>query len=327
MMLRPPDFWYQDHVSWAARLLTPLAWLYEGADHLKQSLTRTTRISVPVICVGNMTLGGAGKTPVVMDIVRRLHTTYHKNPHILTRGYGRTRSDKAPLCVHAHHTPKDVGDEPFLLGTLGPTWVGADRVASAHCAVQSGADVVVMDDGLQNQSLYKDLTIVVVDGAQKCGNGKIFPAGPLRTSMRQGLSKADLVLLIHGSDAYAHELSLYGKPVVRGMFEPTLPIPPQPVMAFAGIGYPHKFKQYLCDLGFDVVAFQEYPDHHNYTLRDCEVLLERSLALGVPLITTQKDSVKWCMPEYSPHVVTIQLDYQSAHDVSLVEDHVRMCIA
>lgn len=327
MKLMAPSFWFQDSVSGIARCLTPLAWLYEKLDGLTQRATSTHPVEKPVICVGNLTLGGAGKTPVVMEVVRILKDELLISPHILTRGYKRkNHQNDQPVRVDTMHTPKDVGDEPYILSQYAPTWVSADRVASARCALSAGADVIVMDDGFQNQSLFKNMNIVVVDGHQKFGNGCVFPAGPLRTSIQSGLAKADIIVLIHGDDAFYDRLCAYQKPVVRCFFAATHPVPLGPVMAYAGIGYPLKFKHYLESMGYTVVQFVSYPDHHAYTHKDCMYLIHESQRLGVPVITTQKDAIKWILPHDSPHVINIQLSYHTTEDHSMMRDYVRRCV-
>ena len=323
MGITAPVFWSKDHLEFLAYALKPLSWLYQGGDFIKQALTHTHRVDVPVVCVGNVTLGGSGKTPVVIDIVRILMREFSKSPHILSRGYARSApKSNAPLRVLPSHTYSDAGDEPLLLARHAPTWISSNRVSSAHFAINAGADFLVMDDGFQNNALYKNINILVVDGHQKFGNGCIFPAGPLRTSITRGMEKADLVIMLNGDDAFYKYLQRYNRPIARAFFQSTHPVPPQPVMAFAGIGYPEKFKRHLINMGYDVVRFIPFPDHHAYTHDECKSLINESGARNIPLLTTEKDIIKWCMPENCPYSVGIELMYEHEND----REHIRTII-
>ncbi len=225
-----------------------------------------------------------------MALARILTTHFKKHPHILSRGYG-----SRVIGVHRvgpHDTPEYVGDEPLLLSKQAVTWVGADRYDSGTKAIKQGADILIMDDGLQNPSLHHDLKLLVVDGEQGFGNGCVFPAGPLRVSLDKGMKDVDALILIHPNDLIVEKLTSYNKPLFEARFDTQLPLVPQPVLGFSGIGYPKKFRTYLEKQGFEVVDFIPFPDHHIYITEDLRFLQKRQKDLKVPLITTEKDLIK-----------------------------------
>lgn len=278
--MQAPEFWRAG--GGPAALLAPLGALYGLATRLRFAYAKPWRAPVPVVCVGNLVMGGAGKTPVALDLARRLDGV-----HILTRGYGGT--EKGPLRVDpAVHTAVQVGDEALLLAEAAPTWVGGDRVASAKTAVAAGAKVLLMDDGFQNPGLTKDLSLLVVDGAYGFGNGRVFPAGPLREAPARGLARAGAVVLIGGN---ATGLDFGGLPVLKARLVPgpeAADLMGKPLVAFAGLGRPEKFFATLEGLGCNLAAERAFPDHHPYTEADLESLA----ATGLTLVTTAKDRVR-----------------------------------
>lgn len=278
--MQAPDFWRDG--GGPAALLAPLGALYGLATGLRFAFARPWRAPVPVVCVGNLVMGGAGKTPVALDLARRL-----AGVHILTRGYGGT--EEGPLRVDpAVHTAAQVGDEALLLADAAPTWVGGDRVASARAAVAAGAKVLLMDDGFQNPGLAKDLSLLVVDGAYGFGNGRVFPAGPLREAPARGLARAQAVVLIGEN---ARNLDFGGLPVLKARLVPgpeAADLKGKPLVAFAGLGRPEKFFATLEGLGCDLAAERAFPDHHPYTEADLEPLA----ATGLTMVTTAKDRVR-----------------------------------
>jgi tetraacyldisaccharide 4'-kinase len=253
------------------------------------------RAACPVVCIGNFTLGGAGKTPTslaVAALLRRIGA----EPAFLTRGYGGRLA--GPVAVDpARHTSLDVGDEPLLLARGARTVLAHDRPAGARLCRTLGADVVVMDDGLQNPSLAKDLSLAVVDGGSGSGNGLAFPAGPLRAPLaRQWRHVHGLVVIGAGAqgEALAVEAGSRGLPVHRGRLVPTAPtaVVGQPVLAFAGIGRPQKFFETLAQAGASVIETRTFPDHHPYGAADLAALAAWADALGAMLVTTEKDMVR-----------------------------------
>jgi tetraacyldisaccharide 4'-kinase len=252
---------------------------------------------VPVVCIGNFTVGGAGKTPAALALARILASEGRK-PFFLTRGYGGRLA--GPVHVDtAAHTAGDVGDEPLLLARAFPTIVAHERPAGADQAVQGGADVIVMDDGLQNSSLSKDLALAVVDGATGIGNGLCLPAGPLRAPLRAQWRKVDAVIVVgEGAPgaALARNAGARGKPVFRARLEPDAAVAGQmrgrKVFAFAGIGQPEKFFATLQRCGAVVVRRKSFPDHHPYGGDEIRAILAEAKAADLHVVTTEKDLVR-----------------------------------
>lgn len=293
--MRAPSFWWRDGAA-AAKLLAPFAALY-GAVAARRLTRRGRAAGVPVLCVGNLTLGGAGKTPTVMAIARMLIAAGAK-PFVLTRGYGGRLA--GPVQVDpSRHTARDVGDEPLLLARLAPTIVARDRVAGAEAARASGASVVVMDDGFQNPSLAKDLSILVVDARRGIGNGAVFPAGPLRAPLDAQIARAQVLLMIgddSGADALAADARAQGLAVFHARLEPDLAviagIADGKVLAFAGIGDPDKFFATLTASGIEASIKLRFPDHHHYSAAEAEALIKEAERQGLALVTTEKDLVR-----------------------------------
>lgn len=298
-MIKTPGFWYQKEMSLAALLLLPLSWLYGLGVALGRN--HPARVSRPVICVGNVTAGGAGKTPVVRSLADILHGQ-GLNPHILLRGYGG--SIKGPVPVAANHTVADVGDEALLHAKTAPTWVSADRLSGAQAAIDLGAKSILMDDGFQNFSLQKDVSFLVIDGEAGLGNGLLMPAGPLRERFEDALARADGVVLI-GADKTGVLGRLAGKPVFQGEIKGDhAQLAGQKVFAFAGIGRPEKFKKSLQDSGVSLSGFKGFVDHHPYSDRDMKELLR--LAGNALLVTTEKDFVR-LPPHFRDQVAAVPI--------------------
>jgi len=292
MKLTTPRWWYvrQGRKFGATRaLLTPISWIWAGVTARRIARTTPADPGVPVICVGNLTVGGTGKTPIVRELLARL-TARGVNAHALSRGHGG--SIEGPAWVDPEHsTAAEVGDEPLMLARDFPVWIARDRVA----------DVVVMDDGHQNPSLKKALSIVVVDGETRdgewpFGDGAVFPAGPMREPLSVGLARADAVVVLAPADLPAVDAELLalfaGKPVLIARLEPANPPPPGRLVGFAGVGKPWKVERALVAAGCDLVDFMPMPDHATYDAARLRLLDETARRLGVGLITTEKDWVK-----------------------------------
>jgi tetraacyldisaccharide 4'-kinase len=209
-----------------------------------------------------------------------------KNPHILSRGYG-SHVDIPTLVDLKLHKASDVGDEPLLLAQTAPTWVFKDRVTSGRMAIDAGADVLIMDDGFQNPTIYKDLSFIVVDGKQGFGNGCVLPAGPLRENISQGLKRADAIIMI-GDNQQGLKFDI---PVLQANIQCLNPNP-QNVYAFTGLGFPEKFFQTLRELRYEVVQTKSFADHHPYTRQEIDDLIKSAADLNVRLITTEKDALR-----------------------------------
>lgn len=311
-MLKTPQFWKSDDLP--SKLLTPFAWLYRHIANWRESRVVPQIAGIPVICVGNLVMGGAGKTPVVMAITKMLREMGH-NPHIISRGYGGYYREVA-LVEPSLHTYLQVGDEPLLLAKEAPTWIGVDRVEAAKEAKSQGATVIVMDDGLQNPSLKKDLSILVVDSLQGLGNKKVFPAGPLREPIEQGIKRADLVIIVGDSNPFPE---VFKEPVMAKIVSDESKLP-EKVVAFAGIGYPEKFRLSLCAQNIDVVEFIPFADHYPYTITDIQRLVKISEGHECKLMTTEKDYLR-VPPAYRSKVSTFKIHLEFG-DVPLINEKI-----
>lgn len=303
-----PAFWTSQHTLLPA-LLSPLSLLYGFVERTRRAFAKPLRPPVPVICLGNITVGGAGKTPAAIAVAAFLKSQGRK-PHVLTRGYGGSVS--GPLRVDPNHGASEVGDEAILLARVAPTWVGADRTETARLAVAAGADVLVMDDGFQNLSLVQDLSFLVVDGGFGLGNGHLLPAGPLRETPGAALARATAVIYISdpGGDAPGPPpRGIERVPIFPASLEPTPEgalFAEQPVVAFAGIGRPAKFFNTLRALGADVVGAYSFADHHAYEPDDLMTLIDEAVSRGAKVVTTEKDAVR-LPPEARPMVEVLRV--------------------
>jgi tetraacyldisaccharide 4'-kinase len=290
--MREPAFWW-DEVGIAARLLMPAAAAY-GAVAAARLARQGPRAGAPVVCIGNLTVGGAGKTPTAITIAAML-AACGQHPSFLSRGYGGRK--RGPLAVDpARHRAVEVGDEPLLLARTAPTIVAHNRQRGARLAVNSRASVIVMDDGFQNPSLYKDFAVIVVDARRGIGNGQVVPAGPLRAPLDAQLSCAHAVIMVGlgaGAVQVAAAADTRGIPVFYARLEPDAgflaALGGGPVLAFAGIGDPDKFFATLADAGVAVAHKRSFPDHHPYTRAEAKALCAAADRDRLVLVTTEKD--------------------------------------
>ena len=277
-------------------LLTPVSWIWAWATARRLRLGRPVDPGVPVICVGNLTVGGAGKTPVARALAALIRAQ-DRDVHILARGHGGRLI--GPVGVDpAAHTATDVGDEALMMAADGPVWIARDRSAGAVAAAGAGAGLIVMDDGHQNPSVAKALSLIVVDGETRddewpFGDGSVFPTGPMRESLKAGLARADAVVLLLPADLATPEPELMAlfadKPVLIARLEPVGPPPPGPQVGFAGIGKPWKMERALKAAGCDLVDFAPLPDHTPIGEATFRFLADRAASLGAGLITSEKD--------------------------------------
>lgn len=316
--MRAPEFWTRgDFLSQLlVALLTPIGWLYSWTVRYRAGHTIPYRAAAKVVCVGNLTAGGTGKTPVALAIAKALIARGARLV-FLTRGYGGRIT--GPAFVAADDRAVHVGDEPLLLASVAPVIVSADRAAGAKLAEESGFDTIIMDDGHQNFSLTKDLSLIVVDAETGFGNGRVLPAGPLRESVRQGLARADAVI-VNGKGAPT--LGGFAGPVLKSHLvqDDSMLHAGAPVVAFAGIGRPSKFFDALAAQGVAVAEQRPYGDHHIYTQAEMARLKARARALGAILVTTEKDFVRLTPAEREGIVavpVQTQFDEPAALDALL----------
>jgi len=308
--MKTPGFWYRPQATPAARLLAPAGAVYDLASRLRRTLVTPQRAPVPVVCIGNLVAGGAGKTPVTLALARRL-AEIGITVHTLSRGHGGSLA--GPVRVDSErHSAADVGDEPLLLARAAPAWISRDRPAGARAAASAGAQLILMDDGFQNPSLAKDLSLLVVDGGSGFGNGLILPAGPLRERPEHGLARAD-ALVIMGPDragiralAARHGLPALGARLVPSP-EDAARLRGRKVLAFAGIGRPEKFFATLAELGAEIAGAVPFPDHHAYTPDEVMRLVETAQERGAVPVTTEKDLVR-LPPEARPMVEALRVD-------------------
>ncbi|HEY7459386.1 MAG TPA: tetraacyldisaccharide 4'-kinase [Xanthobacteraceae bacterium] len=290
--MRAPGFYFEPP-GIAALLLSPLAVLY-GAAVAARMRRSGKRAQVPVICVGNLTLGGAGKTPTALALAKLL-AAMGERPVFLSRGYGG--SERGPLVVTlGEHDAADVGDEPLLLARAFPTVVARDRVAGAALAVEQGASVLVLDDGFQSPDLEKDLALLVIDAASGIGNGAVFPAGPLRAPLEAQLGRAHAIVCVGaggGADLALVQAAAANVPAFAARLAPDAHaakgLAGRKVLAFAGIGHPEKFFATLRELGAEVVETRAFGDHHRYSAAEAADLLLAAKGRGLQPVTTEKD--------------------------------------
>jgi tetraacyldisaccharide 4'-kinase len=293
--MREPAFWQQRN-SLLSRLLMPLGALYGGLT-ASRMMQRGTVAGIPVICVGNYHTGGAGKTPTTLMMVKLLREL-GETPVVLSRGHGGKL--RGPVLVDpSRHGAADVGDEPLMMARDVAVVVARDRVGGAALARSTGANVIVMDDGFQNPALVKDLSLIVIDGNRGLGNGRIFPAGPLRAPLERQIERTDaLVIIGDGVAATGVAALVHGKggKVLTARLQPDAAsvraLHGKRVLAFAGIGDPGRFFRTLRNAGVDVAVETVFGDHHSYRPQEIDALLAQARRDGLTLVTTEKDLVK-----------------------------------
>ena len=294
--MKAPRYWKHGCGGLMSTLLSPLGWLFGVGTQMNQSAASPVQAPVPVLCIGNAVVGGAGKTPIAIDIGKRLLDA-GINVHYLSRGYGG--SEQGPLLIDPESDKAArVGDEPLLLAQIAPTWISGDRVKGATAMVEAGAQVILMDDGFQNPSLLKDISLCVIDGTYGIGNGRVMPAGPLREEFEHSLQKSNAIVIMGrdhiGMAKYIKKASpdvvllkaqITTKPINFDILN-------QPIHAFAGIGHPDKFFSMLRELGCNVTKSTPFADHHIYKDTEVSLLVEAAKADKALLLTTEKDYVR-----------------------------------
>ncbi|MBY0613584.1 MAG: tetraacyldisaccharide 4'-kinase [Beijerinckiaceae bacterium] len=307
--MRAPTFWWRREDGMLARLLAPAGWLYGSVTAARMGRPGSN-ITPKVICVGNFTVGGAGKTPVAIAVAGMV-ASQAQSVFFLSRGYGGRLA--GPLLVDpARHSAADVGDEPLLLARHAPVVVGRDRAAAGALCQTLGADMVIMDDGLQNPSLQKDIRIAVVDGSVGVGNGRCVPAGPLRAPLARQWPFVDALVVMGSSsrtvDDMRREAAHRSIPVFDArLVTRTRPdFLAKPLLAFAGIGRPDKFFHHLEALGGNLAGAVAFGDHHTLSDGEAADLLTRAASAGAQLVTTEKDFIRMASPAgSSPDIVKL----------------------
>lgn len=294
-MKSAPSFWWQQRRSPIALGLAPISALYGLASGWRMNRPAKRRIAVPVVCVGNFVVGGAGKTPTALALAKIARSRGLK-PGFLTRGYGG--EEAGPLMVDpALHGPERVGDEALLLAATAPTAVSRERPSGAALLAENSVDFVIMDDGFQNPSLAKDYCFVVVDAEAGIGNGMVLPSGPLRAPLKTQFQHVDALVVIgdgEAADPLIRAAARAGRAIIRAEL---LPIGIKdwrktPILAYAGIGRPEKFFASLAAIRAPVAKTMSFPDHHRYTEIEAERLIAHADAAGLRLVTTEKDMAR-----------------------------------
>lgn len=292
MRLTAPSAWYSS-TERPPLHLSALVPLYRTGHFLHHAFAKPYKSKIPVICVGNLVVGGSGKTPLVRYITKMLERTYpEKSFCVLSRGYGG--KEKGPVAVsRKEHSYEDVGDEPLMMSQHLPVIVSANRKSGAKLAHENAHSLIIMDDGLQNPHLKKDLSLIVIDGETGFGNQKTLPAGPLREPLSSGLCKADAFIIIGDDKTNVKALLPSNLPVFSAHIKPTFePNKDQRYIAFCGLGRPEKFKKTLEELDTNVVSFVPFPDHYAYKDEDLAALAQDAKSQNAILITTEKDAVR-----------------------------------
>ncbi|MEO0881771.1 MAG: tetraacyldisaccharide 4'-kinase [Pseudomonadota bacterium] len=294
--MKAPHFW-SGHLDPQSReaapltraLLTPLAGIYAGITARRIRTASPTLLNIPVICIGNLTAGGSGKTPIAAAIRTRLSMSGLRTA-TLSRGYGGRLS--GPLRVDpSKHTSQEVGDEPLMLALLGEAWIAHDRADGGEAMEADGVDVIVMDDGFQNSSLGKDLSLLVIDTDDPVGNGYVIPKGPLREPVSAGLARAHGIVLT-GDGACPAWLENAPIPILRSRLIRSTEIPSGALIAFAGLASPNKFFDALARDGANLADTVAFPDHHPYSDKDMALLRKLAADHDAGLVTTEKDIVR-----------------------------------
>jgi tetraacyldisaccharide 4'-kinase len=313
-----PAFW-GERPGLLANLLSPIGAAWDAAGRWRAAVSRPYRPPVPVVCIGNLVAGGAGKTPVTMALASLL-AARGVALHIVARGYGGRLG--GPVRVDtSHHDPNAVGDEALLLAAHAPAWVARDRAAGARAAAEAGARIILLDDGLQNPKIHKDLSLLVVDAGYGFGNGRVIPAGPLRERLARGLSRADAVVLLDPGAGVSglDQLAARGLPVMHASVVPIAGerLSGSRLLAFAGIGRPEKFFAMLRSLDVDLVDTRPFPDHHRYRGRELARLVRDAERMRARLVTTAKDIVRVPAPR-RPGIEVLDIEVHWRDPAALV---------
>jgi tetraacyldisaccharide 4'-kinase len=289
-----PAFWHR-RSSLLSRLLMPLGALY-GAVAAGRMMQSGFDVGIPVLCIGNYHVGGAGKTPATLALVRLLRDM-GETPVVLSRGYGGAL--RGPVNVDSQHHAADVGDEPLMMARVVPVVVARDRVEGAALARSRNASVILMDDGFQNPAIVKDASLIVIDANRGLGNGRVFPAGPLRAPLPVQLARTDALIIVgsgSAADKVASAIAAQGGPVLRARLVPdrasVAALVGKRVLAFAGIGDPAKFFATLRSSGIDVAVENAFADHHPFLEGEIASILAQASREGFTPVTTEKDFVR-----------------------------------
>jgi len=310
-MLKTPKFWYENNIESKIKsiILFPISILWIIFSRFKSSYTKTYKSKLKVICIGNLTVGGTGKTPFAIYVFKILKEL-GVNPVFLTRGYGGT--NKGPVEVRKSHKFKDVGDEALLLSKVGTTIISKNRYLGAKFIEKHKKkfDVIIMDDGLQNNQLNQDIKFLLIDNNLKFGNKFCLPAGPLREPVNIGIKNVDRIILTGNSKINdTNFLKSYNIPVFESEIKiiNLLKLKNDKLFAFCGLANPNKFYQTLHENGFNIAYTKSYPDHYSYNYQEINNLILKATKYNLKLITTEKDYVKIKKNKKLIHVLSIEM--------------------
>ena len=309
--IKTPKFWYPKpnaKPTILEHLLSPLGHLYHLAHIINYNITTPHKVDIPVICIGNITAGGSGKTPASIAIQQIIvESNLKQSPYFLTRGY--SGSETLARCITVHDDPKCTGDEPLILAKHNKTVVSRQRHKGACIAKETGADCIIMDDGFQNNTLKKDISFLVINGAMGLGNQRLLPSGPLREPLSAALKRTDAVIFIDSDQHNILNKIPKDIPVFKSSIHPcTLNTPKKDChyIAFSGLAHNEKFHNTLKDNTFNIIEFHNFADHYQYKNHDIEKLLEKASKQSANLITTEKDYIR--IPEkYKKHITTLEI--------------------
>lgn len=315
-----PPFWYEPR-GWQAHCLAPASWAYGAVARFRMESARPPQVMAPVLCIGNLTVGGSGKTPAVIAVGKAAAESGYK-PGFLTRGYGGSITGPHRVDLD-HDTALTVGDEPLLLARTAPTMVAGNRAAGAQRLADDGIDFIIMDDGFQSRSVHYDYALIALDARRGIGNGAVIPAGPLRAPMVDQMRHADALLRIGDGEAGASVIraaARAAKPMMRAdiVASPIRGLKTKPLLAYSGIGDPDKFFDTLRGIGHWLTMTRAYGDHHFFTEADAEDLLLHADLESLELVTTEKDAVRLTHTEgplgelrQRTRVLPVELEFES----------------
>lgn len=322
-----PPFWFREP-GWQSLALSPIAAIYGAIAARRLHHAKPVRVCAPVLCIGNLTVGGTGKTPTALAMAQAAKALKY-TPGFVTRGYGG--SHVLPHLVNIEKdTHKSVGDEPLLLARAAPTIIGRNRAASAKKLIEQGVDFIIMDDGFQSRSLHYDFALITVDARRGIGNGKVIPAGPLRAALVDQMRHTDALLHIgdgNAADVVIRYAARAGRPVKQAYLAPAnvREISRKRVYAFCGIGDPEKFYNTLSDFGCQLIARRSFGDHHVFSETEAEQLLAKAQSEGLELVTTEKDAVRLSHSQgplarlrEAAHVLPVSLKFETKTEAAAI---------
>ena len=307
--MKTPLFWNKNNL--VSYLLIPFSWVWYFLAVLNKNITKSYFIDIPIIRIGNVVAGGAGKTPLAISIAKRL-ISFKLKVHFVTKGYKGSKKTTT-LVNQSLHNFSEVGEEALLLSNIAPTWIGNKRSSCINAAKKNGAEIIILDDGLQDSSIKGDLNILVFNGSQGIGNKRLIPAGPLREPLNWSINKSHLAVIIDKDKKNIERilskelLVLKATTIIKQSIKTTLQN--KNLSAFCGLGYPEKFYEFLQSIGCKVVFWNKFPDHYVYSESKINKMIVESKNNNCLLVTTQKDHIKIPL-KYKNNIFSFPIDIQ-----------------